>query len=196
MRRLLDEASVLPLEPGWALEQAVKKLYCQLTSRYTNQEDHTEQSRHRRIVSALVDALGPDTSAHVALALTGSLAESAEGVWHPYFSDIDVMPLFATRQASDLVSRVRLAYDVPTRPTWVHLNEGARKGVAGLTHDPVHGLFVADRLHTLDETEFGKLGRLVAPMRHIGGSEQVFDTFARAHRHQVLIRTHDRGAPE
>jgi hypothetical protein len=89
-------------------------------------------------IVALVDALGPATSAHVALALTGSLAESAEGVWHPYFSDIDVMPLFATRQASDLVSRVRLAYDVPTRPTWVHLNEGARKGVAGLTHDEQH----------------------------------------------------------
>jgi hypothetical protein len=70
----------------------------------------------------------------------------------------------------------------------VYLNEGARKGVAGLTHDPVNGLFAGNRLHLLNDEEFGKLSRLVAPMQHVGGSPRIFHEFARAYGREAAHR--------
>ncbi|MDE3720121.1 hypothetical protein PWG71_01880 [Nocardiopsis sp. N85] len=181
VEELLARAATVERAPNWVVQEVVKKLYCQLTSRYTDEEDRAERVRHHRIVADLTRALPVDTAAHVGLALTGSLTVNPHGVWHPFFSDIDVMPLFATTLAPDLVARIRAAYSTPERPAWVHLNEGARAGVAGMTHDPATGMFVADRLHTLTTLERAKLGRLVSPMRHVGGDREVFDVFVRAH---------------
>ena len=182
VRHLLDELRDLPLEPGWAVEQVVKKLYCQLTSRYTDAQHRDELDRHRHLVAHLVNTLVPQAGDQVALALTGSLPQASDGIWHPYYSDIDIMPLFTTTPSPELLTQVRKIYTIPQRPSWVHINEGAREGVAGLTHDPATGMFVADRLHTLTPVEIGKLGRLVAPMRHIGGSVRVYEAFAQAHK--------------
>lgn len=189
VRHLLARARAVPSEPGWALEQVVKKLYCQLTSRYNNQEDETERARHQHVLTCLAAQLERGDSEHVALALTGSLPFAQEGIWHPYFSDIDVMPLFITQPPRGRVERLRAAYTRTPRPHWLLLNEGARAGVAGLTHDPTQGLFAADRLDTLTTTEFDKLSRLVEPMRHIAGSPRVFSSFRQAHRRQQRVRT-------
>ncbi|WP_017588764.1 hypothetical protein [Nocardiopsis ganjiahuensis] len=187
VRRLLEELRDLELEPGWAVEQVVKKLFCQLTSRYTDAQNRDELDRHRHLVADLAHALDPQISDQVALALTGSMTGAPEGIWHPYFSDIDIMPLFATTPSPELLARARQAYTAPHRPSWVHLNEGAREGVAGLTRDPANGMFVADQLHTLTAVEAGKLGRLVAPMRHVGGSAAVFEAFTRAHEERTHV---------
>lgn len=187
-RHLLHQARTIRVEPGWDLEQLTKKLYCQLTSRYNDQEDEAERTRHQQALASLAAQLERGDSEHAALALTGSLPLAQDGIWHPYFSDIDVMPLFATLPPPDRVERLRAAYTRTPRPHWLLLNEGAREGVADLTHDPTQGLFVADRLDRLTTTEFDKLSRLVEPMRHIAGSPHVFATFRQAHRRQQRTR--------
>ncbi|WP_160050840.1 hypothetical protein [Nocardiopsis sp. FR4] len=187
--RLLEEALRLPLIPGWAVEQTVKKLFCQLASRYGDDEADAEYTRHVDVVRSLSRRLPAHRREHVALALTGSLALAPAGIWHPFFSDIDVMPLFSTPPPEGLVAAVRASYTSTPRPPWLYLNEGAKQGLAGLTHDPTRGMFVADRLHTLTDTEYGKLSRLVAPMRHVGGSPAVFTTFTDAYHRQRHARS-------
>ncbi|MES0838281.1 hypothetical protein [Nocardiopsis tropica] len=186
--KLLEEALRVPLRPGWETEQTVKKLFCQLASRYTDVEADAEYARHMGIVHELGQRLPAGAREQVALALTGSLPLASQGVWHPFLSDIDVMPLFSTLPSADLLTAVRAAYTATPRPPWLYLNEGAKEGLAGLTHDPVRGLFVADRLHALTHTEYGKLSRLVAPMRHVGGSPAVYTDFVHAHRRQRRAR--------
>lgn len=185
---LLEEALRVPLRPGWETEQTVKKLFCQLASRYTDAEADAEYARHMGIVHDLGQRLPAGARERVALALTGSLPLAPEGVWHPFLSDIDVMPLFSTPPSAGLLTAVRAAYAATPRPPWLYLNEGAKQGLAGLTHDPAQGLFVAYRLHTLTHTEYGKLSRLVAPMRHVGGSPAVYTDFVHAHRRQRRAR--------
>lgn len=185
---LLEEALRIPARPGPAMEQTIKKLFCQLSSRYTDADVETEYTRHMGIVHDLAQRLPSRTREHVALALTGSLAQGPTGMWHPFFSDIDVMPLFSTPPHADLLTAVRTAYTVTPRPPWLYLNEGAKQGLAGLTHDPVQGLFVASRLHMLTNAEYGKLSRLVTPMRHVGGSHTVYADFTNAYRHRRHVR--------
>ncbi|MFJ9554327.1 hypothetical protein ACIRPH_10955 [Nocardiopsis sp. NPDC101807] len=185
---LLEEVLRAPLRPGWETEQTVKKLFCQLASRYTDAEADAEYVRHMGIVHDLGLRLPEGAREHAALALTGSLSLAPEGAWHPFLSDIDVMPLFSTPPATDLLTAVRAAYAATPRPPWLYLNEGAKQGLAGLTHDPAQGLFAADRLHRLTHTEYSKLSRLVAPMRHVGGSPAVYTDFVNAHRRQRRVR--------
>ncbi|WP_157982376.1 hypothetical protein [Nocardiopsis sp. FIRDI 009] len=193
--QLLDTARRTEPRPGWRLEQTVKKLFCHLTSRYTDEECRREHQRHTRTVQELAGRLPEHARTRIALALTGSLPLAPEGMWHPYFSDIDVMPLFPSPPDAAVLEAVRSAYAATARPVWLHLNEGAREGVAGLTHDPVQGLFAADRLHTLNDDEFGKLSRLVAPMRHVGGSPRVFHEFVSAYTEQAAAREGNRDVP-
>lgn len=187
--RLLEEVLRLPLIPGWAVGQTVKKLFCQLASRYDDDEADAEYTRHMHVIRSLNRRLPANAREHVALALTGSLALAPAGIWHPFFSDIDVMPLFSTPPPEGLVSAIRTSYTSTPRPPWLYLNEGAKQGLAGLTHDPTRGMFVADRLHTLTDVEYGKLSRLVAPMRRVGGSPAVFTTFTDAYRRQRYARS-------
>ncbi|WP_161631987.1 hypothetical protein [Nocardiopsis baichengensis] len=185
---LLEEVVSQRLGPGWRLEQAAKKLWCHMASRYTDNEAEEEYARHARVLRALDEALPASVDHHVALALTGSLIDAPDGMWHPYFSDIDVMPLFATAPSEEVLTQVRAIYAAVPRPSWLYLNEGAKAGVAGLSRDPARSLFAADRLSTLTGAEFAKLSRLVAPMRRIGGSAVVFDEFLSAYRHEKSAR--------
>ncbi|GAA3762491.1 hypothetical protein GCM10022205_57910 [Spinactinospora alkalitolerans] len=194
VRELLEAVGSRPMKPGWATEQTIKKLFCHLTARYGDEECVREYDRHREVVRELGDRLPAHVSSDVALALTGSLTQAPWGMWHPYLSDIDVMPLFTHPPSPRLLESVRRTYAAVARPDWVYLNEGARMGVAGMTRDPARSLFVADRLAHLEHHEFARLTRLVAPMRHVGGSPDVFGYFVRAHSGELEARTHEEPA--
>ncbi len=194
VRELLEVVGSRPVKPGWATEQIIKKLFCHLTARYNDEECISEYGRHREVVRELGDRLSAHVLADVALALTGSLTRAPWGIWHPYLSDIDVMPLFVHPPPPRLLESVRQAYAAVDRPEWVYLNEGARMGVAGMIRDPAQSLFVADRLAHLEHHEFAKLTRLATPMRHVGGSPDVFRYFVRTHRGELEARTHERPA--
>jgi hypothetical protein len=173
-RRLLAAAADRGL-PRWRQEETCKKLFCQLVSRYPDEVLADERDRHQAVIAAL--AARAPSSGEVALALTGSLTTAPGGCWHPYLSDIDVLPLRQRIPDADACARLDALYQGTPRPDWLYLNTGARAGVAGLTRDPRATLFVADQLAGLSAHEWWLLGRLVRPMRFVGGSRKVFDAF-------------------
>lgn len=160
--------------PPWRREQLIKKLFCHLASRYSDNDLTSQQARHIEITTDLTTRLPADTP--VALALTGSLAtaDKPDSAWHPYLSDIDVMPL--RLHPPDTGTRRLMAdlYDAVPRPPWLYLNTGARQGCAGLERDPHDSIFAADQLPHLSQHEFFLLAQLTAPMRFLAGDQDLY----------------------
>lgn len=168
-------------------DHTLTQLWCQLVSRYTDDANRTEYARRHRIIGNLLQRL--PTHTQTALVLTGSTTRAPNGRWHPFLSDIDVMPLH-THPPSPPERRVLDAvYAGTATPVWLYLNTGARAGVGGLTRDPAVSLFAADQLTTLTRDEFAYLRRAMTIAQYVGGNPETYRAFTTAfqaavHRHE------------
>ena len=173
-----------PARPGAdPAGEAARKLFGHLASRWQDDALATEHRRHLRTLAHLSRAVGDgdgDEAEQVALALTGSLATAPGGWWHPYLSDIDVMPLRTRQPTADQVARLHQIYQDTPRPAWVYLNTGACPGVAGTVTDPRMRLFVAEHLPDLTPPERRLLGDLVGASRLLAGDAGVYERFRAA----------------
>lgn len=160
---------------AWRREVTTKKLWCHLASRYDNHALDREYRRHHTVLKGLVACV--PSGAGTALALTGSLTKAPDGMWHPYLSDIDVMPLHRHAADNAAVEGIRQAYDSAPKPPWLYLNTGAQVGVAGLVRDPYVSLFAADQITTLSAHEFAYLDRCTECVRFVGGDRDTYGIF-------------------
>ncbi|WP_109505945.1 hypothetical protein [Nocardioides speluncae] len=172
--KLIGEA-LDPRVTGWRRETTIKKLWCQLASRYDDEVPARECQRHHQVVRDLVDRL--PAGAGTALVLAGSLVDAPGGMWHPYLSDIDVMPLHHQPPNTATVEALAQAYAATRRPPWLYLNTGARAGVAGLTRDPSTTMFAVDQIHDLTAHEFGYLLGCAERTRFVGGDRAPYAAF-------------------
>lgn len=167
-----------PSQPGAdPAGEAARKLFGHLASRW---EDDALVTEHRRHLQALVHLSRTVGGEPVALALTGSLTTAPGGWWHPYLSDIDVMPLRAHQPSPEQVHRLHQIYEDVPRPDWVYLNIGACPGVAGTVTDPRMRLFVAEHLPDLTSPERRLLGDLIKKSRLLAGDARIYERFRAA----------------
>lgn len=162
-----------------SIEHTARKVFAHLASRWDDDALTEQHQRHRDVIAHLAAALdttlGEEHS--VALALTGSFTSAPGGWWHPYLSDIDVMPLRYREPSPAQIADLQEIYDATPRPPWVYLNIGACIGVGGLTRDPRTRFFVAEYLPTLDSGERRLLGNLLAASRFLAGDRGIYDAF-------------------
>jgi hypothetical protein len=168
-----------PAQPGAdPAGEAARKLFGHLASRWEDDALATEHRSHLQALVHLTRAVGEGEV--VALALTGSLTTAPGGWWHPYLSDIDVMPLRARRPSPEQIHRLHRIYEDVPRPAWVYLNTGACPGVAGTVTDPRTRLFVAEHLPDLTPPEQRLLGDLVGMSRLLAGDAGIYERFRAA----------------
>ncbi|MFD0855236.1 hypothetical protein ACFQ07_23555, partial [Actinomadura adrarensis] len=169
-----DASSSVPKET----EEAARKLFGQLAVRWDDDALTDQYLRHREVLMHLSASISEDAA--VALAVTGSFPDAPGGWWHPFLSDIDVMPLRLQEPAPAEVEYLQRLYDSTPRPPWVYLNYGACAGVAGLVHDPRTRLFVAEHLPSFTAEERRLLGVLLGPSRFLAGRRTIYDAFRAA----------------
>lgn len=158
--------------------EAARKLFGHLAVRWQDSALTREHHRHLRTLDHLRDAV-PDGEP-VALVLTGSLTTAPGGWWHPFLSDIDVMPLRRCEPSPGQVERMKRIYENTPRRPWVYLDTGACPGVAGIDQDPQQRLFVAEHLPSLMAAELRLLGGLLDESRFLGGDRGIYDGFRAA----------------
>lgn len=185
---LLGEVS----QPGISLrtrEVTIKKLLCHLASRYENDQVRSEYRRHRTALDSLIARI--PAGAGIALGLTGSLTDAPVGMWHPYLSDVDAMPLCRAAPPPSLVDQIRHAYTSTPRPPWLYLNTGAQAGIGGLTRDPHTSLFTADQITSLSAREFAYLDGCTRRLRFIAGDRDAYRVYVRALSAERNRRLHE-----
>jgi hypothetical protein len=161
---------------GWERDALPIKLFCHLASRYPDEALLEQAARNQRILAHLA-ARVPTA---VALALTGSAAKAPEGLWHPYLSDIDVMPLRDHPPGADQAEEITAIYAQLPRPPWLYVNTGATTGYGGLTRDPTSTLFATSELGRLTAHEMAYLTGLTSRMRFLAGDQTIYDRYAEA----------------
>ncbi|MFC5186470.1 hypothetical protein [Actinomadura harenae] len=168
-------------DPGrvWLVDEFARKITAHLIARYDDEDIEVEHARHRLIVDALVEAFPADQQ--VALVLSGSLVSAPAGVWHPYLSDIDVMPVRIQTPTSDEVTALQDVYDRVGRPDWLYLNMGSCIGVGGVTEEPRSRLFVVERAADLTAAERVLITHLARQTRLIAGPPTIWQAFCEVH---------------
>jgi hypothetical protein len=171
--------------PG-LIGEAARKLFGHLAVRWDDDALTTQHRWHQAVLTHLATVLPDDEP--VALAVTGSFTAAPGGWWHPFLSDIDVMPLRAREPSLAQLERLQRIYDGTPRPAWVYLNAGACPGVADIVHDPRRRLFVAEHVRLLDTAERRLLGTLLRPSRFLAGDRSIYNAF-QAHSNTLSIPT-------
>lgn len=161
---------------GWERGVLPIKLFCHLASRYPDEALAEQAAQNQRILARLTGRVPTG----VALALTGSAARAPAGLWHPYLSDIDVMPLRDHPPTPDQADAVAALYAQLPRPPWLYVNTGATTGYGGLTRDPTATLFATSQLERLTAHEMAYLTGLTSRMRFLAGDQTIYDRYAEA----------------
>lgn len=126
------------------------KLLVHLISPYTDKEYKKMKILHRDI-AIKATCLLEDKFPKIAFVVSGSFPEKERWQWHPYYSDIDLLPLQITPDVTAI--DIRRAYKDIVAPNWLYVNCGGQKSVGGLFKDPVEHMYVISELKKLTNSE-------------------------------------------
>lgn len=128
------------------------KLLTQYCFTYTDDEFKSELSRVKILVTSGFNLLANEMPKYEYV-LCGSLASDPyTSSWHPYFSDIDIVPLCVSANVEE-IRLLKSAYKKVNVPKWIYFNYGGKKGIGGLLSDPLEFLYTTEGLRNATNNE-------------------------------------------
>jgi len=93
--------------------------------------------------------------------LGGSLINPASNLWHPFFSDIDIIPIRKSIE-DDFPTESLLEWYKSIHPIggFIYINYGAQTGIADILREPLDNLFVVNNVKELTQSENRHVRRL------------------------------------
>lgn len=166
--------------PANAYSRALIKLLTHTVSSYTDNEYRRERGRHQQMVLDM----GPyllRTLPFDSAVLVGSFHDAKNSLWHPFFSDIDLVLLRDKSELPVSLDVIKEEYESRSNPPhapWVYINYGAKAGIGGLTRDPHFAMYTRAGFVEQDETEKVYLkGLFRNGCTHIAGNRQTTDNY-------------------
>lgn len=140
----------LIIHKEYYIEHLIIKLITHIISFYSDEEYHFEKDTHTKIAgefSIVLSKIHP----RISVISVGSVFKDENSMWHPFYSDIDIVPLQHEKKVS--AAKIRKAFKAFATPVWLRINYGGQKGIGKLRKDPLDEMYVTEKLYKLNNIE-------------------------------------------
>lgn len=157
------------------LSRSVIKMLLAASFSYTDEQYQQELAAQFNLIThaseRIVRGFPKDA---LAMVLAGSLSQAMLGsdrsTWHPFFSDIDLLPINngLTHGPDSLIDCFKTeAVKISQVKPWLYFNYGAQQGIGCLAREPIAGMYNLSNLDALEQTEEVYLDTMLAGCRTI-----------------------------
>jgi hypothetical protein len=157
------------------VEHLIIKLITHLISPYTNEDYKKIRKQHIFWAQKFSDIFISSYS-NVGLILVGSLLDENSYTWHPFYSDVDIIPLQKEKNID--YTEIQNKFNTFDKPKWLYINYGGKKGIGGLKDDPLKSMYVTNEVPLLSDVEVNYLYDLFNNgYRFLGGDIYIIDSY-------------------